>query len=150
VPEPPKGAPNIPIGLDDDLIALYDDTGLASWSPNGGRINMPTAQIWKRRRWRVRAPLRRSRSDSTYSCDVRDNIRACSVQMMATARISVKLPNMCLPRFGQPGQSHTYSVSVSSPPSCSARKVTRGIDLVAVYDPLNVEVARPMRASAKP
>lgn len=33
----PEGAPNI-------LIVLYDDTGLASWSPFGGRINMPTLQ----------------------------------------------------------------------------------------------------------
>src|SRR5262245_61579394 len=31
----PTGAPNI-------LIVLYDDTGLAAWSPYGGRINMPT------------------------------------------------------------------------------------------------------------
>ena len=31
----PAGAPNI-------LIVLYDDTGLAAWSPYGGRINMPT------------------------------------------------------------------------------------------------------------
>src|SRR5512139_1231370 len=33
--KPPEGAPNI-------LIVLYDDTGLAAWSPYGGRINMPT------------------------------------------------------------------------------------------------------------
>ena len=33
----PEGAPNI-------LFVLYDDTGLASWSPYGGRINMPTLQ----------------------------------------------------------------------------------------------------------
>jgi len=33
----PKGAPNI-------LFILYDDTGLAAWSPFGGRINMPTLQ----------------------------------------------------------------------------------------------------------
>jgi len=33
--EAPSGAPNI-------LFVLYDDTGLAAWSPNGGRINMPT------------------------------------------------------------------------------------------------------------
>jgi len=33
----PKDAPNI-------LIILYDDTGMASWSPYGGRINMPTLQ----------------------------------------------------------------------------------------------------------
>jgi arylsulfatase A-like enzyme len=31
----PQGAPNI-------LFILFDDTGLASWSPYGGRINMPT------------------------------------------------------------------------------------------------------------
>jgi arylsulfatase len=31
----PEGAPNV-------LIVLYDDTGLAAWSPYGGRINMPT------------------------------------------------------------------------------------------------------------
>src|SRR6186713_2608936 len=33
----PAGAPNI-------LIILYDDTGLAAWSPYGGRIEMPTMQ----------------------------------------------------------------------------------------------------------
>jgi arylsulfatase A-like enzyme len=33
----PAGAPNI-------LFVLYDDTGLAAWSPYGGRINMPTLQ----------------------------------------------------------------------------------------------------------
>ncbi|RPD41672.1 arylsulfatase [Chitinophaga barathri] len=33
----PKGAPNV-------LFILYDDTGLAAWSPYGGRINMPTMQ----------------------------------------------------------------------------------------------------------
>ncbi|SCB55528.1 arylsulfatase [Bradyrhizobium shewense] len=32
-----EGAPNI-------LVILYDDTGLASWSPFGGAINMPTLQ----------------------------------------------------------------------------------------------------------
>jgi arylsulfatase len=31
----PEGAPNV-------LIVLYDDTGLAAWSPYGGRISMPT------------------------------------------------------------------------------------------------------------
>ena len=33
----PAGAPNV-------LFVLYDDTGLAAWSPFGGRINMPTLQ----------------------------------------------------------------------------------------------------------
>jgi arylsulfatase A-like enzyme len=33
----PEGSPNI-------LIILYDDTGLAAWSPFGGGINMPTLQ----------------------------------------------------------------------------------------------------------
>ena len=31
----PEGAPNV-------LIVLYDHTGLAAWSPFGGRIEMPT------------------------------------------------------------------------------------------------------------
>jgi len=33
----PDGAPNV-------LVVLYDDTGLAAWSPFGGRINMPVLQ----------------------------------------------------------------------------------------------------------
>jgi arylsulfatase A-like enzyme len=33
----PEAAPNV-------LIVLYDDTGLAAWSPFGGRIEMPTLQ----------------------------------------------------------------------------------------------------------
>jgi arylsulfatase A-like enzyme len=33
----PEGAPNV-------LLILYDDTGLAAWSPFGGGINMPTLQ----------------------------------------------------------------------------------------------------------
>ena len=33
----PEGAPNV-------LFVLFDDTGLASWSPFGGAINMPTLQ----------------------------------------------------------------------------------------------------------
>src|SRR5262245_16936391 len=33
----PDGSPNV-------LIVLYDDTGLAAWSPYGGRIEMPTMQ----------------------------------------------------------------------------------------------------------
>ncbi len=33
----PAGAPNV-------LVVLYDDTGLAAWSPFGGRIQMPTLQ----------------------------------------------------------------------------------------------------------
>ena len=33
----PAGAPNI-------LFVLYDDTGLACWSPFGGRVNMPTME----------------------------------------------------------------------------------------------------------
>ena len=36
-PKAPDGAPNI-------LIVLYDDTGLATWSPFGGRVEMPTLQ----------------------------------------------------------------------------------------------------------
>jgi arylsulfatase A-like enzyme len=36
-PIAPEDAPNV-------LFVLYDDTGLAAWSPYGGRIKMPTAQ----------------------------------------------------------------------------------------------------------
>jgi len=36
-PKAPEGAPNV-------LIVLYDDTGMAAWSPYGGRIQMPTMQ----------------------------------------------------------------------------------------------------------
>ena len=36
-PVAPKDAPNV-------LFILYDDTGLAAWSPFGGGINMPAAQ----------------------------------------------------------------------------------------------------------
>jgi arylsulfatase len=36
-PKAKKDAPNV-------LIILYDDTGLAAWSPFGGRIQMPTLQ----------------------------------------------------------------------------------------------------------
>ena len=36
-PTAPEGSPNV-------LIVLYDDTGMAAWSPYGGRINMPTLQ----------------------------------------------------------------------------------------------------------
>ncbi|MGE2715109.1 arylsulfatase [Mycolicibacterium litorale] len=35
--KPPQGAPNV-------LVVLYDDTGMAAWSPYGGRIEMPTMQ----------------------------------------------------------------------------------------------------------
>ncbi|WP_423059272.1 arylsulfatase [Brevibacterium linens] len=34
-PKAPDDAPNV-------LVILYDDTGMASWSPYGGRIDMPT------------------------------------------------------------------------------------------------------------
>ncbi|MRH89802.1 sulfatase-like hydrolase/transferase [Nocardia sp. SYP-A9097] len=37
VKKAPEGAPNV-------LVVLYDDTGLASWSPYGGRIEMPVMQ----------------------------------------------------------------------------------------------------------
>jgi arylsulfatase len=36
-PSAPKDAPNV-------LVILYDDTGIAAWSPFGGAINMPTLQ----------------------------------------------------------------------------------------------------------
>ncbi|SDK91956.1 arylsulfatase [Nocardioides sp. YR527] len=37
LPAAKEGAPNV-------LVVLYDDTGMATWSPYGGRVNMPTLQ----------------------------------------------------------------------------------------------------------
>ncbi|WP_280269338.1 arylsulfatase [Nocardia wallacei] len=37
VKKAPEGAPNV-------LVVLFDDTGMAAWSPYGGRINMPVMQ----------------------------------------------------------------------------------------------------------
>ena len=37
LPTAKEGAPNV-------LVVLYDDTGMATWSPYGGRVNMPTLQ----------------------------------------------------------------------------------------------------------
>ena len=37
LPRAQEGAPNV-------LVVLYDDTGMATWSPYGGRVNMPTLQ----------------------------------------------------------------------------------------------------------
>ncbi|MBZ2195875.1 arylsulfatase [Occultella gossypii] len=37
LPKAPDGAPNV-------LVVLYDDTGMASWTPYGGRIAMPTLE----------------------------------------------------------------------------------------------------------
>src|SRR6187397_2326751 len=36
-PTAPEGSPNV-------LVVMFDDTGLAAWSPFGGRIEMPTLQ----------------------------------------------------------------------------------------------------------
>nr|WP_255605130.1 arylsulfatase [Mycolicibacterium xanthum] len=40
----PYGPPVAPADAPNVLFILYDDTGLAAWSPYGGRINMPWAQ----------------------------------------------------------------------------------------------------------
>jgi arylsulfatase A-like enzyme len=40
----PYGPPIAPHDAPNVLFVLYDDTGLAAWSPYGGRINMPAAQ----------------------------------------------------------------------------------------------------------
>ena len=45
----PEGAPNV-------LFVLYDDTGLAAWSPYGGRINMPTMDRLAQNGWSGRIP----------------------------------------------------------------------------------------------
>src|SRR5262245_18340724 len=70
----PKGAPNI-------LIMLYDDTGLAAWSPFGGGINMPTLQKLADRglmysQWHTTSPFSPTRS--TFLTGRNHYLNACS------------------------------------------------------------------------
>jgi arylsulfatase len=70
----PKGAPNI-------LIVLYDDTGLAAWSPFGGAINMPTLQKLADRglmysQWHTTALCSPTRS--TFLTGRNHHLNACS------------------------------------------------------------------------
>ena len=70
----PKGAPNI-------LIILYDDTGLAAWSPFGGGINMPTLQKLADRglmysQWHTTALCSPTRS--TFLTGRNHHLNACS------------------------------------------------------------------------
>ena len=70
----PKGTPNI-------LIILYDDTGLAAWSPFGGGINMPTLQKLADRglmysQWHTTALCSPTRS--TFLTGRNHHLNACS------------------------------------------------------------------------
>ena len=70
----PKDAPNI-------LIVLYDDTGMAAWSPYGGGINMPTLQKLADRgltysQWHTTALCSPTRS--TFLTGRNHHLNACS------------------------------------------------------------------------
>ncbi|MGE0119698.1 MAG: arylsulfatase [Dongiaceae bacterium] len=70
----PEGAPNV-------LIVLYDDTGLAAWSPFGGGINMPTLQKLADRglmysQWHTTALCSPTRS--TFLTGRNHHLNACS------------------------------------------------------------------------
>jgi len=70
----PKGSPNV-------LIVLYDDTGLAAWSPFGGGINMPTLQKLADRglmysQWHTTALCSPTRS--TFLTGRNHHLNACS------------------------------------------------------------------------
>jgi arylsulfatase len=74
LPKVPKGAPNV-------LIVLYDDTGLAAWSPFGGGINMPTLQKLADRglmysQWHTTALCSPTRS--TFLTGRNHHLNACS------------------------------------------------------------------------
>src|SRR5947199_9500494 len=70
----PEGAPNI-------LIVLFDDTGLAAWSPCGGRVNMPRPQkpadnAWRYSQWHPTA--RCSPTRSTFLTGPNQNVARCA------------------------------------------------------------------------
>ncbi|MGE3871964.1 MAG: arylsulfatase [Parvibaculaceae bacterium] len=74
LPRAPEGSPNV-------LIILYDDTGMAAWSPYGGRINMPTLQKLADRgltysQWHTTALCSPTRS--TFLTGRNHHLNACS------------------------------------------------------------------------
>jgi arylsulfatase len=103
----PAGAPNV-------LIVLYDDTGLASWSPFGGRINMPTLQKLADSglmysQWHTTALCSPSRS--TFLTGRNHNVNRCASIMEATDGFpgaAGRLPAECA-TIGQVLQDNGYS-----------------------------------------
>ncbi|HET7871794.1 MAG TPA: arylsulfatase, partial [Terriglobales bacterium] len=103
----PAGAPNV-------LIVLYDDTGLAAWSPFGGRINMPTLQKLadgglKYSQWHTTALCSPTRS--TFLTGRNHHVNRCASIMEATDGFpgaAGRLPAECA-TIGQVLQDNGYS-----------------------------------------
>lgn len=102
-----EGAPNI-------LIVLYDDTGLAAWSPFGGGINMPTLQKLADRglmysQWHTTALCSPTRS--TFLTGRNHHVNGCSCITEAAQGFpgwSGRLPAECA-TIGQVLQDNGYS-----------------------------------------
>lgn len=103
----PEGAPNV-------LIVLYDDTGLAAWSPFGGRINMPTLQKLadgglRYSQWHTTALCSPTRS--TFLTGRNHNVNRCASITEATDGFpgaAGRLPAECA-TIGQVLQDNGYS-----------------------------------------
>jgi arylsulfatase len=107
LPKAPKGAPNV-------LVVLYDDTGLAAWSPFGGRINMPTLQKLADNgltysQWHTTALCSPTRS--TFLTGRNHHVNRCASIMEATDGFpgaAGRLPAECA-TIGQVLQDNGYS-----------------------------------------
>jgi len=103
----PDGAPNI-------LIILFDDTGLAAWSPFGGRINMPTLQKLadnglRYSQWHTTALCSPTRS--TFLTGRNHNVNRCASIMEGTDGFpgaAGRLPAECA-TIGQVLQDNGYT-----------------------------------------
>ena len=103
----PKDAPNI-------LVVLYDDTGLAAWSPFGGAIEMPTAQrladnglVYSQ--WHTTALCSPTRS--TFLTGRNHHLNGCSAITEAAVGFpggSGRIPGTCA-TIGQVLQDNGYS-----------------------------------------
>jgi arylsulfatase A-like enzyme len=103
----PEGAPNI-------LIVLYDDTGLAAWSPFGGGINMPTLQKLADRgltysQWHTTALCSPTRSTLLTGRNHHENACSCITEgAQGFPGWSGRLPAECA-TIGQVLQDNGYS-----------------------------------------
>src|SRR5262245_52824026 len=107
LPQAPEGSPNV-------LIVLYDDTGLAAWSPFGGAIEMPTLQKLADRgltysQWHTTALCSPTRS--TFLTGRNHHLNGCSCITEGAQGFpgwSGRLPAECM-TIGQVLQDNGYS-----------------------------------------
>ncbi|TDR85338.1 arylsulfatase [Enterovirga rhinocerotis] len=103
----PKDAPNV-------LVILYDDTGLATWSPFGGAVEMPTLQRLADRglmysQWHTTALCSPTRS--TFLTGRNHHLNGCSAITEASVGFpggSGRIPEQCA-TIGQVLQDNGYS-----------------------------------------